>query len=881
MDTSFDIRHGFLRFFEQKGHKICKSGPLIPQKDPSLMFANSGMVQFKDIFLGKETRDYVRATTSQKCVRAGGKHNDLENVGYTKRHLTFFEMLGNFSFGDYFKEEAILYAWEFLTKELKLEKEKLYVTVYHTDDEAFNLWKKLTGFEDRKIIRINTQDNFWTMGDTGPCGPCSEIFYDQGPELAGGLPGTKEQDGDRFIEIWNIVFMQNEKFTSGEMKDLSKRSIDTGMGLERITAIMQKVYDNFGIDLFKQIINVSEEISGTKAIGNLKASHQIIADHLRSSAFLIAEGITPSNEGRGYVLRRIMRRATRHVNKLGYKGLMLGQLFPNLVNEMGMAYPELEKQKQFIGSVLDGEEESFQETIESGLKLLNQEVEKLGSGKLFPGQSAFKLHDTYGFPIDLTTDILKEKNIKIDLEEFDQCMKQQREMARKTWAGSGGEAIEGLWFDVKTKIGDVDFIGYENLEAKATIVALIYNGKLVDSIASNDEFFLVTNQTTFFGESGGQAGDVGNVTSEEGAKISVIDTIIPIENLYVHKCKLLSGKIKLEETVLLSVDRRNRDDVRKNHTATHLLHAVLRKKLGESLVQKGSSVRHDRFRFDFNYHKAIASETLDEIEQEINELIIDNLELRTKIMPYEESIKTGSMALFGEKYDEDVRVVYIGGNEKELKEHSSELCKGTHVNRLGDIGMMKILSDTAIASGIRRIEAITGRYASKEMQKNFNEIRNITNTVQSEEGKSLERIKNILAEQKKLQKELSTFKKIEVIKSLKDSKPEAISNVLFLSINANNFGTNSIRSAVQEFLSTTTNSVVLIQQTTNDILLFVIGVTSDLQNKTDANKICNHLIKTFNAKGGGSNLLAQGSLPHKKNLEEQIISEIKKLLALK
>ena len=876
METTFDIRHEFLQFFKHNGHKIYPSSPLIPQKDPSLMFTNAGMVQFKDIFLGKERSNDKKVATSQKCVRAGGKHNDLENVGYTPRHLTFFEMLGNFSFGDYFKEAAIAYAWKFLTKELKLDKNRLYITVYHDDLEAFKLWKKLTGFDDKKIIKISTKDNFWMMGDTGPCGPCSEIFYDQGTNFKGGLPGTKKQDGDRFVEIWNLVFMQYEQLASGEMKKLQKQSVDTGMGLERMAAITQGVYDNFEINLFKAIISAAEEISGVKAEGPFKISHRIIADHLRSSAFLIAEGITPSNECRGYVLRRILRRAIRHINKLGYKGLMLRKLFPILVEEMGVVYPELEKQKEFIGSVLDGEEESFHATIESGLKLLEHEVEKVKPGKLFSGTSAFKLHDTYGFPIDLTVDILKERKIHVDLMEFDKCMKKQKQMARNAWTGSGDKSIEKLWFDIKNKIGEVDFIGYDTLEAEGKVKILVQDKHQVDKVTNGQEFFLVTNQTPFFGESGGQTGDTGTINKEDDSSILVLDTIIPIGNLHVHRCKLKRGNIKIGDTVTLSVDKQHRDDVKRNHTATHLLHAFLRKKLGKSVVQKGSAVIHSRFRFDFNYPKAVSQDILDEIEREINSLIIENLEIRTKIMSYEESLKTESISLFGEKYEKDVRVVYVGGDEIDLGKYSAELCKGTHVNRLGDIGLFKILSETAIAAGIRRIEAVTGRFAFKTLQKDFNSLKKIIELTQAEEGHSFERVKNILDEQKKLTKKLSTIKQKELLEKLKNSIPENIGNIQLISFDASEFELASIRSSVQQFLlKEDKTSIVLLFQVNQGKLFCLIGVSTNLHKQTGADVIYKSLAKTFNAKGGGNKFIAQGSFDYTPDLKEKIKSTVK------
>ena len=847
MKLTNEIRQGFLDFFKRNGHKIIPSSSLIPQQDPSLMFTNSGMVQFKDIFLGKEVRGYKRATTSQKCLRAGGKHNDLENVGYTKRHLTFFEMLGNFSFGDYFKEQAIEYAWNFLRQDLKLDKNRLYITVYHEDDEAFNLWKKISEFEDNKIIRISTKDNFWSMGSTGPCGPCTEIFYDQGSQLKGGLPGTLNQDGDRYVEIWNLVFMQYEQSVDGQMSKLSKQSVDTGMGLERIAAVMQGVYDNFEIDLFRIIIQASEEISGVKSAGQYRISHRIIADHLRSCSFLIAEGMLPSNEGRGYVLRRILRRAIRHVRALGYKGALMHQLAPVLANEMGSAYPELRQHSALIERILKTEEESFRASLENGILLLNMEAAKVSDKAIFPGEIAFKLHDTYGFPVDLTIDLLKEKNISVDLAGFDQCMAEQKRASREAWAGSGEKEVGKLWFDIKSKVGSTKFIGYKSLKAKARVVALVQNNKLCDAVEGEEEFFLLTDQTPFFGESGGQGGDIGHVKG----RAAVLDTIIPIKDLHAHKCRLEGRKtIKVGDVINLLVNVEYRADVRRNHTAAHLLHSVLNRKLGA--VQKGSSVKQNGFRFDFNYTGQINRETLNEIELEINTMILSNLKVTTKIMTHEESLKMGAMALFGEKYDQEVRVVCVG-------DCSRELCKGTHVSHLGEIGSVKILSEESIASGIRRIEAVSGRLALKYFQKTFDELKGIANLVQTEESAIEAKIQAMIGENKQLCKQISELKQKLFMDMLNHAKSEIYGEANIIFMKNQDIDMADIRPAVLQFIGSHQDHVVLLFNEVQGKIFYMIGVGISLHAKFSADSL-GRVLHQFGAKGGGNKLLVQGSL---------------------
>ncbi len=700
MASVSDIRSQFLEFFKGKGHLVLPSSSLVPHNDPTLMFTNAGMNQFKNIFTGVEKPPTPpRAATSQKCVRAGGKHNDLDNVGYTARHHTFFEMLGNFSFGDYFKEGAISHAWELITKVWGISPEKLCVTVYHTDDEAFNLWKKIAGLPESKIIRIPTNDNFWAMGDTGPCGPCSEIFYDHGDKIPGGPPGSPDADGDRFTEIWNLVFMQYEQVTPDKRIDLPKPSIDTGMGLERVSAVLQGVHDNYDIDLFKTIIHASEELTKNK---NAKQhnSHRVIADHLRASGFLIADGVLPSNEGRGYVLRRIMRRAMRHAHMLGAKDPLMHRLVPTLVQEMGAAFPELARAQAAIASTLQQEEERFRETLGRGLKLLEEERDK-NKSKTFPGDVAFKLYDTYGFPLDLTQDILRGEQIEVDTKAFDAEMEAQRKRARAAHKGSGDTATSAIWFDIKDKNGATEFLGYAMDEAQAVVTALVKDGKEVGELKAGDKGFIVTNQTPFYGESGGQIGDHGTIRGKD-FEAEVIDTIKPLEFLHAHSVNITKGAIKAGDTIDLKIDIERRTRIRANHSATHLLHAALRKKLGPHITQKGSLVAPDRLRFDITSPKQITREELDAVETDVNQIIRRNTEVTTRLMTPDDAIKAGAMALFGEKYGDEVRVLAMGDG------YSIELCGGTHVARTGDIGLLKIVSEGSVSSGVRRIEAVTG-----------------------------------------------------------------------------------------------------------------------------------------------------------------------------
>ena len=723
MPSVTDVRRQFLEFFESKDHTVLPSSSLVPHNDPTLMFANAGMNQFKNIFTGLENPPAPpRAATSQKCVRAGGKHNDLDNVGYTARHHTFFEMLGNFSFGDYFKDVAISHAWELITKVWGIDAGKLCVTVYHTDDEAFDLWKKIASLPEERIIRISTNDNFWAMGDTGPCGPCSEIFYDHGAHIPGGPPGSADQDGDRFIEIWNLVFMQYEQRDADTRVNLPKPSIDTGMGLERLSALLQGVHDNYDIDLFKTLIAASVEHTGNND-GDKKASHRVIADHLRSASFLIADGVLPSNEGRGYVLRRIMRRAMRHSHILGAKDPLMFKLVPYLVNLMGDAFPELIRADSLIKETLKLEEEKFKQTLERGLKLLEEEKGNINAGKL-PGDIAFKLYDTYGFPLDLTQDILRGDHLSVDMEGFTAAMDEQKARARAAWKGSGASATGAVWFDLKERVGTTEFLGYAMDEAQAQITALLKDGQEVVQLNAGDEGHVLVNQTPFYAESGGQIGDEGSIVANH-AHAHVIDTSKPIDGLHAHHIKVESGSLKVGDTVELRVDSARRNRVRANHSATHLLHAALRHRLGNHVTQKGSLVAHDRLRFDITHPKAVTAEDIAAVEAEVNRRVQADSEVATKLMNHADAIAAGAMALFGEKYGDEVRVLSMGGDDSGVH-FSVELCGGTHVKRTGEIGIFKIVSEGSVSSGVRRIEATTGEgvrsFVTEQLQKQADQL---------------------------------------------------------------------------------------------------------------------------------------------------------------
>ncbi len=756
-----EIRSTFLDYFKKNGHEVVSSSPLVPRNDPTLMFTNAGMVQFKNVFTGLEQRPYSTAATAQKCVRAGGKHNDLDNVGYTARHHTFFEMLGNFSFGDYFKERAIELAWNLITREFGLDRERLLVTVYHTDDEAFDLWKKIAGLPDEKIIRIPTSDNFWAMGDTGPCGPCSEIFYDHGDHIWGGPPGSPEEDGDRFIEIWNLVFMQYEQISKEERVNLPRPSIDTGMGLERVAAVLQGKHDNYDIDLFRALIAASEEATGVKAEGERRASHRVIADHLRSASFLIADGVLPSNEGRGYVLRRIMRRAMRHAQLLGARDPLMWKLVPALVAQMGRAYPELVRAEALISETLKLEETRFRKTLERGLGLLSDATATFGKGDMLDGETAFKLYDTYGFPLDLTQDALRARGINVDLAGFTDAMERQKAEARSHWAGSGDKATETIWFELKEKHGATEFLGYDTETAEGVVQAIVRDGASVDAANAGEQVQIVVNQTPFYGESGGQMGDAG-VISTDHAKVSVSDTQKKGEGLFVHSATVSEGTLKVGDAVALAVDHARRARLRSNHSATHLLHEAMREVLGTHVAQKGSLVAPERLRFDVSHPKPMSAEELKVVEDMANEIVLQNAPVTTRLMTVDDAIAEGAMALFGEKYGDEVRVVSMGRGvhgSKAGKAYSVELCGGTHVNATGDIGLVRILSESAVGAGVRRIEAVTGEAARIYLAEQDERVKALATALKVQPGEVLSRVESMVDERRKLERELADAKR--------------------------------------------------------------------------------------------------------------------------
>jgi len=753
-----EIRSAFLGYFAKNGHEVVASSPLVPRNDPTLMFTNAGMVQFKNVFTGLEKRAYVRAATSQKCVRAGGKHNDLDNVGYTARHHTFFEMLGNFSFGDYFKERAIDLAWTLITKEYGLPKERLMVTVYSEDDEAFKLWKKVAGLPESRIVRIPTSDNFWQMGDTGPCGPCSEIFYDHGEHIPGGPPGSLDADGDRFIEIWNLVFMQFEQLEGGVRNALPKPSIDTGMGLERIAAVLQGKHDNYDIDLFAALIRAIADLTNVDADGPQKNSHRVIADHLRASSFLIADGVLPSNEGRGYVLRRIMRRAMRHAQLLGAREPLMHRLVWALVREMGQAYPELVRAEALIEETLRLEETRFRKTLERGLSILDEKSGTLKKGDMLDGETAFTLYDTYGFPLDLTQDALRARGIGVDIASFTDAMDRQRAKARASWAGSGEASTEAIWFPLRERLGATEFLGYETESAEGVVAAIVKDGKETDSLKAGESGIVILNQTPFYGESGGQVGDTG-VMSAEGVRFRVTETQKKAGDLFVHHGKVEQGTLKVGVPLILEVEHARRSSIRANHSATHLLHEALRLVLGDHIAQRGSLVAPDRLRFDFAHPKPITPEELRKVEDIANDIVLENEPVTTRLMAVDDARASGARALFGEKYGDEVRVVSMGKGTGNTMGWSVELCGGTHVRRTGDIGLISVLSDSAVSSGVRRIEALTGRHAREHANATIATAKAAAGELRVTLDDMPARIAALMEERKKLERELSDAKK--------------------------------------------------------------------------------------------------------------------------
>ena len=850
-----DIRTTFLDFFEKNNHTVVNSSPLVPRNDPTLMFTNSGMVQFKNQFLGQEVRSYNRATTAQKCVRAGGKHNDLDNVGYTARHHTFFEMLGNFSFGDYFKEEAIKYAWDLITKEFGIDKNRLYVTVYHTDDEAANIWKKYAGLSDDRIIKIASDDNFWRMGPTGPCGPCTEIFYDHGDSVFGGPPGSPDEDGDRFIEIWNVVFMQNEQFSDGTLKPLKMQSIDTGMGLERIAALLQGSHDNYDTDLMRDLIEASANATNVDPYGEQNTHHRVIADHLRSTSFLIADGILPSNEGRGYVLRRIMRRAMRHAHLLGAKDPVMHQLVPALVRQMGQAYPELGQAQALIEESLLLEETRFKTTLDRGLKLLDEETKTFVSGSTLSGQMAFKLYDTFGFPLDLTQDALREKGVDVDVEGFNHAMSEQKAKARAAWVGSGEVADESIWFDLADKYGATDFLGYDTNTSEGQILALLQDGNLVDKVSEGDEVMVVLNQTPFYAESGGQIADNGFISIEKN-KINITD-VKKKAGIFIHIGKVVSGEISSGASAELFVNDVIRSGICNSHTATHLLNEALRTQLGDHIAQRGSLNAENRLRFDFSHSKSMTQSELREVELEVNNLIRQNSTVETRIMTPDDARKLGAQALFGEKYGDEVRVVSMGIKKDSGKgltgnTYSLELCGGTHVQRTGQIGAFALIGESASAGGVRRIEAFTGKTAElyhAEQTRILNELASIFKT---KSENVIDRVKSLLDERKLLQSEIIDLRKAVAMGSNDEAQNVIkVNNFNFYVQTFDDLPSKDLRSLVDEHKNRLGSAVILLISGAGGKAAISVGVTSDLVDKVNAVDLVKIAAIELGGKGGG------------------------------
>ncbi|WP_075534113.1 alanine--tRNA ligase [Candidatus Pelagibacter communis] len=856
-----DVRKKFLDYFQKNNHKIVDSSNLVPNNDPTLMFTNSGMVQFKNVFTGLEKRDYKTATTSQKCVRAGGKHNDLENVGYTPRHHTFFEMLGNFSFGDYFKEQAIIHAWNLLTKDFQLPKEKLSVTVYHEDVESYKLWKKIAGLSDDKIIKIATSDNFWSMGDTGPCGPCSEIFYDHGEKLKGGPPGSPDEDGDRFIEIWNLVFMQYEQISKDKRINLPKPSVDTGMGLERMTAVLQGTHDNYKIDHFKKIMGASSDLLKSPINVSTIASHRVIADHLRASSFLIAEGILPSNEGRGYVLRRIMRRGMRHAHSLGSKDPVFYKLFDILLNEMKSSYPELITGKELIIETLKNEEEKFSSLLERGMKILDENLTKV-LNKTFPGSTAFKLYDTYGFPLDLTADILKGKGIKVDNVGFEKEMEKSKALARANWKGSGDRSVEERWFKIREEINPTEFLGYEFDKAEGVVIKILKDGKFVASASAGDEVEIITNQTPFYGESGGQVGDQGYIFNSN-CKIKINDTQKKMGDLFVHYGKIEKGSISISQNVNLEIDVLKRNNSKAYHSATHLLHESLRRTLGKHVTQKGSLVSPERLRFDFSHNKPIEKDEMTKINKIVNEIVVGSTDVQTRIMTPKEAVGMGALALFGEKYGEEVRVVFMGKENNGF--FSTELCGGTHVKNTKEVGKFKVISQSSIASGVRRVEALRDKqlevYEKTQKQDKSQKELNLKDEITLIK-KELQKLKinpdykdnlNLTENLKNLNKQLNKVK-IERVKKDKSKniiQDKKIGDIIIREQVLKDFPPKELRNIIDEGKKDIKSGIVVVISTFEDKVGLAVGITKDLTSKYDAVDFVKAASVILGGKGGG------------------------------
>jgi alanyl-tRNA synthetase len=872
MTSTNDIRRGFLDYFEKNGHARVQSAPLVPQNDPTLMFVNAGMVPFKNVFTGLESRPYVTATSSQKCVRAGGKHNDLDNVGYTARHHTFFEMLGNFSFGDYFKDRAIELAWNLLTREWGLSPDRLTATVYHTDDEAFDLWKKISGLPESRIIRIPTKDNFWAMGDDGPCGPCSEIFYDHGDHIPGGPPGSPDEDGDRFVEVWNLVFMQYEQAANEIVSELPKKSIDTGMGLERIAAVLQGTPDNYETDTFKALIEASVSLTSNNA-PDMQASHRIIADHLRTSGFLVADGVLPANEGRGYVLRRIMRRAMRHAHLLGSPEPLMWRLVPALVAEMGSAYPELLRAQPLIEATLQQEETRFRQTLANGLKLLDEATAELPDSGTLSGDVAFKLYDTYGFPLDLTEQALMERGLKVDQAGFDTAMAEQKAKARAAWKGSGAKANEDVWFDLAEEHGATEFTGYSGDEGEGVVLAIVKEGERVERAEVGQTVELLLNQTPFYGESGGQVGDSGKLTTLKGFEGEVEDTSKPLGKLHVLRTKVVKGELSVGETVHQRVDAERRDKVRANHSATHLLHAALRRQLGTHVTQKGSLVAPDYFRFDFSHPTAMTREQIETVEAEVNAQIRSNQPVTTRLMTPDEAISAGAMALFGEKYGDEVRVLSMG--QLDEGDYSVELCGGTHVRALGDIQLLKIISESAVSSGVRRIEALTGEAARRWLGERDARLREAASTLKSSPDEVPARIASLVEDRKRLERELADARKQLAMGSgaskADGPAPEDVNGHRFLGQVVEGFDPKGMRAAVDEMKKRLGSGIGALVAVNEGRASVAIGVTEDLAGQVSAVELVKAAVATLGGQGGGGRPdMAQGGGPDGSKAKEAL-----------
>ncbi len=879
MTSTNDIRRSFLDFFGKADHLAVPSAPLVPYNDPTLMFVNAGMVPFKNIFTGLETPPAPRATSSQKCVRAGGKHNDLDNVGYTARHHTFFEMLGNFSFGDYFKEQAIELAWNLLTQEWGLPKDRLVATVYHTDDEAFDLWRSIAGLPEDRIIRIATSDNFWSMGDTGPCGPCSEIFFDHGDHIAGGPPGSPDEDGDRFVEIWNLVFMQFEQQADGTRRDLPKPSIDTGSGLERVAAVMQGVHDNYDTDTFRALIDASQSLTGVAAAGEHAASHRVIADHLRSTSFLLADGVLPSNEGRGYVLRRIMRRAMRHAHLLGAADPLMHRLVPSLVTEMGQAFPELIRGQALIEEVLEREEAQFRKTLDKGLKLLDEATGDMAQGGELDGETAFKLYDTFGFPYDLTEDALRARGIGVNRSGFEAAMQRQKAAARAAWKGSGDAASSEVWFDIAEREGATEFTGYTATAGEGVVIALVKDGAEVEAAAAGETVAVLTNQTPFYGESGGQSGDTGTILATGGLRAHVSDTSKPLGRLHLHHAQIEEGRIAVGDRVQLTVDIERRLAIRSSHSATHLVHAALRNRLGDHVTQKGSLVGEDRLRFDFSHPRALSSEDIAAIEAEVNAEIRANEPVSTRLMSPQEAVEAGALALFGEKYGDEVRVLTMGRQGAGGRAFSVELCGGTHVRATGDIGLFRIISESAVSSGVRRIEALTGEAARQWLVGREETLKAAASAIRATPEDVAARITALLEDRKRLEKELAEAKKALALGGGGASggaaagapEQEMIAGIAFSGQVIDGLSPKDLRPLLDEAKARLGSGIAAIVALNDGKAAIAAAVTDDLTGRFSAVDLVRAGVSVLGGSGGGGRPdMAQGGGPDGDKAHEAI-----------